>query len=58
MPHIFFTASNRQTSKHRPHLMHLSWSIKCGSFRLPLMHSAGQFRPQSVQPTHFSSSIS
>ena len=57
-PHSLFTASNRQTSKHRPHLMQRSWSIMCGSRRMPVMHVTGQLRAQTVQPTHFSASIS
>jgi hypothetical protein len=56
--YIFFTASNRQTSKQRPHLMQRDWSIKWASLRTPEMHVTGQFRAQTVQPTHFCGSIS
>ena len=56
--YIFLTASNRQTSKHRPHLMQRNWSIKCASLRTPEIHVTGQFRAHTVQPTHLSGLIS
>lgn len=56
--HIRFTAANRQTSKHRPHLMQRNWSMMCGSLRTPLMQVTGQLRAQTVQPTHLSALIS
>jgi hypothetical protein len=38
--------------------MHRAWSITCGDFRVPEMHSTGQFLAHAVQPMHFSALIS
>ena len=52
------TASNRQTSKHWPHFTQRSWSMTWASLRVPVMHSTGQLRAQTVQPMQLSGLIS
>ncbi len=49
------TASNLQTSRQMPHLMHSAGSMTCGSFFSPLIASCGHLRRQRPQPVHRSS---
>ena len=50
-------APKRQFSLHLPHLMHLSESISCGFFTVPLIADTGQFLAHNVHPTHLFLSI-
>ena len=51
------TAPNRQTSEHWPHFTQRSWSMTWAFFRVPEMHSTGQFREHTVQPMQLSGLI-
>ena len=57
LAHFLEMAPNLHFSMQAPHLMHFLGSITCGSLTLPEMEPVGQTRAQSVQPRHFSGSI-
>ena len=57
LPYFFSIAPNLHFSRQTPHLMHFCVSMTCGWRTAPEIAPTGQLRAQSVQPLHFSASM-